>query len=284
MQEIAPNIFIDNNSLGLVTGIIRTEKGTVLVDPPLRHDEVKSWRSGTARLVTGDARYLICLDTNYDRLVSSKGTECTTIMQENFMAASKQRPTSSRMSEDTYLHAESHDLLGGSNRWMPPEIVYSKDLQLYMDDLEIRLEHHAGSNHAATWVILPKAKIVFVGDAVLTDQAPFLAYADLGAWHEDLKLLASRTYKGYQIVSARSGLVDQDQVRAMSKLIGFIQGLLEPLYEKDADLEAYYDVIPRILRKFELNGSQHEISFNRLRWGITTYYELLGKDAKGEQK
>ncbi len=40
----------------MVTGIIRTEEGTVLVNSPLRQDEVKSWRSSTARLVTGNAK------------------------------------------------------------------------------------------------------------------------------------------------------------------------------------------------------------------------------------
>ena len=73
-----------------------------------------------------------------------------------FYGGQQAAPSLIRMSEDTYLHAR-YDLLGGSNRWMPRKSSTTK-MQLYMDDLEIRLEHHAGS-YAATWVILPKAKI-----------------------------------------------------------------------------------------------------------------------------
>lgn len=282
MQEIAPSIFIDHNALGMVTGIIRTEEGTVLVDSPLRQDEVKSWRSSTARLVTGNAKYLICLDTNYDRLVSSKGTECVTIMQENILAGAKARNLCSRLSDEAYPYPEGIDMMVGNSRWMPPEIVYSEDMQLYLDDFEIRLEHHYGSNHAGTWVILHKQKIVFIGDTVVVEQAPFLAYADLLQWQEDLQVLASKSYKGYQIISARSGLVSQEQVRKMGKMIAYIAGLLQPLQEQGADLEAYYDLLPKILKKTEVSEAQTEMCFNRLRWGLTTYYEQFIDNQKGD--
>ncbi len=92
---------------------------------------------------------------------------------------------------------------------------------------KVRLEHHYGSDHAGTWVILHKQKIVFIGDTVVVERAPFLAYADLLQWQEDLQVLASKSYKGYQIISARSGLVSQEQVRKMGKMIAYIAGLVQ---------------------------------------------------------
>lgn len=273
MQEISPNIFLDTNALWMVTGVIRTEEGSVLVDSPMRQDETRTWRSGTAHMVTGDPRFLISLDTNYDRVISSKGTKCITLAQTYSCRSSKGKGTGNRCNEDQPIFGESHDSSLGVGRWVPPEVLFLEDLQLHLGSFEIKLEYHGGSNVAGTWVILPKAKVVFVGDTVLVDQPPFLAYADLAVWEEDLKELASRAYKGYQIVSSRSGLVTQEQVRAMGRLIAYIHNLIKPLEESRAELDSFYQIIPKILKKFEVLPIYNELYYNRLRWGLTTWYE-----------
>lgn len=274
MQEIAPNIFIENNALGLVTGVIRTAAGSVLVDSPSRYDDARSWRSGTAKLVMGDPKFLINLDTNYDRILSAKGTECVIITNANTITQSRVKSAPSKTLEEGLSEFEAHDQQSGNPlRWVPPEIVFEDSMSLHLGGVQIELEHHSGSNMSGVWVILPQQKVVFVGDAVVVDQPPFLAYADLAVWEEDLKLLASKTYKGYQLVSSRSGVVDTDQVREMAKLIGVIANLMQPLIENHADLEAYYLIIPKIMKRINSLQITEELYVNRLRWGLTTWYE-----------
>ncbi len=38
MQEIADNVFIEQNSLGLFAGIVHNDEGTILIDSPIRTD------------------------------------------------------------------------------------------------------------------------------------------------------------------------------------------------------------------------------------------------------
>ncbi|MFZ3151535.1 MAG: hypothetical protein WA116_07615 [Anaerolineaceae bacterium] len=273
MQEIAPNIYIENNSLGLVTGVIRTEEGSILVDSPIRLDEQKSWRSGTARLILGEPRFLITLDTNYDRLLSAKGSDSVIIAQSNCFGQSRARSATTKGQEDLLGYSESVDVMNGGTRWFPPEISFQEDLSLFFGTSEINLEHHSGANNAGIWVILPKEKVIFVGDSVLVDQPPFLAYSDLDAWIEDLKQLGTKPFKGFQIISARSGLVNHEQVKAMERLITSIKHLLDPLMEENASLETVLGSIPKIMKRFEVSQSTSELYYNRLRWGMTTYYE-----------
>jgi len=50
------------------------------------------------------------------------------------------------------------------------------------------LEQHPGPSSGAIWVTVPDDKVVFLGDAVLKNQPPFIAHADLPAWIEALEL------------------------------------------------------------------------------------------------
>jgi len=126
MQEIAPNVFIEHNSLGLVTGVIRGKAGSVLIDSPSRQDEMRSWRSGTARLITGDPKFLVHLDTNYDRLLSIKGTDCVIVTHTNSLVQEKVKPSASKNVDESQIPGEGYEVPISPFRLLPPEIVFNQ--------------------------------------------------------------------------------------------------------------------------------------------------------------
>lgn len=271
MQELTPNVSIQQNALGLFTGIIQTGEGTILIDSPYRTDEPKNWGSRTAK---SDAKFLVLLDTQYDRTLSAKGCDCVVVSQSNFLLPTKPRQQAVKLQEELIGSGDSHEMTGSTSRPFAPEISFDKNMNLSFGGVEVMLEHHPGSNLAGIWAILPQEKVIFVGDSVMGNQPPFLAYSDPANWVLDMKLLASRAYKGYQIVSSRAGLVNQDHVRAMGRTVTFIQNSFAALKEKNAELDTYLELIPRILKRIEYSPAEGELFFNRLRWGITTYYEF----------
>lgn len=271
MQELTPNVSIQQNALGLYTGIVQTKDGNILIDSPYRTDEPKAWGNRTTK---SDAIFLVLLDTQYDRTLSAKGCDCITVSQSDFLLPAKPRQQAVKLQEELLGSGDGHESIGSSARPFSPEVSFDQNMNLFFGETEVLLEHHTGSNVAGIWAILPQEKVIFVGDSVMVDQPPFLAYSNPAAWAADLKLLASRAYKGYQIVSSRAGLVTQDQVRTMAKLMTFIQNSIATLKEKNADLDNYLELIPRILKRIEYSPAEGELYFNRLRWGLTTYFEL----------
>lgn len=271
MQEVTPTVLIQQNALGLYTGIIQTKEGNILIDSPYRTDDLKAWGSRSAK---SDSIFLVLLDTQYDRTLSAKGCDCIIVSQSDYLLPSKPRQQAVKLQEELLGSADGHEQIGSSSRPYSPEISFDQNMNLFFGGSEVLLEHHPGSNVAGIWAILPQEKVIFVGDSVMVNQPPFLAYSDPTAWAADMKLLASRAYKGYQIVSSRAGLVTQDQVRAMGKLMTFIQNSIDTLREKNADLDTYLELIPRILKRIEYSPAEGELFFNRLRWGLTTYFEL----------
>lgn len=271
MQELTPTVAIQQNALGLYTGIIQTSEGNILIDSPYRTDDQKAWGN---RSTKSDAMYLVLLDTQYDRTLSAKGCDCIIVSQSDYLLPARPRQQAVKLQEELLGTGEAYEQVGSPARPYSPEISFDQNMNLFFGGVEIQLEHHPGSNLAGIWVTLPQEKVIFVGDSVMVNQPPFLAHCDPAAWTADMKLLASRAFKGYQIVSSRSGLVTQDQVREMGKLMSFIQNSIDKLREKNADLDTYLELIPRILKRLEYPAVEGELFFNRLRWGLTTYYEL----------
>ena len=273
MKEIATDISIEQNSLGLYTGIIQSEMGMVLIDSPLRPVDGGFWKGRVDQDESCHICYMIVLDTNYDRLLSIKGTECAIVAHSGAITPIRSRPP--RVSEDSQQHLENPETITGGTRMLPPEIVFDTELSLHVDDLQVDLEHHAGSNHAGVWVVVPERKVVFVGDAVVVEQPPFLAYANLETWEADLEFLLSEKFKDYMVVSSRSGVVDRDQIKAMIRQIANFRSTFEVLKERNALLEEWHSTIPQFLARFsQLDLFNSDLFYNRLHWGITTYYEL----------
>lgn len=275
MKEIAENIGIEQNSLGLIGGFINGKNRVVLIDSPFKKSVHCNWRASLGLDENEQQCYLIVLDTNYDRLMGLKGCDCVIVAQNNAIAPIRSRSLSPKLGDEVQQYSESVEPVVSINRLVPPEMSFEKNLRLFVDDMQIDLEHHAGANQAGVWVDIPEEKIVFVGDTVLAEQPPFLAYADLAVWEEDLKILASKRFKDYQIISSRSGLVEHEQVAEMAARITFIRELFDDLKEKEAPFDEWLASIEQISAKtYQLDLFNNEIFYNRLHWGITTYYDL----------
>ncbi len=280
MKEIAKDVFIESDFSGVVVGVIRTAHGQILIDAPFRLEDVRTWRATLDQIGGGMERLLISLDTHLDRTLGVKGMESMVVSHYKAIMMIKNRPGTSRAQEvDAGAMWESYDGLS-SIRWTPPEITFDERIYLNWGMHQVIVEHHAGANVAGVWVILPDEKVVFVGDSVLVNQPPFLAFADMDLWLLDLKSLLSARFHDYQIVSGRNGLVNQEDVRVMAKLIKSIQAPFERLKQKNAGNEAAVDIANKVMNQFEDQPDYHEIYLNRLRWGLGMYFEQHGNITK----
>ncbi len=189
MQEITNNIFIEDQFHGVTLGVIVTPRGLIQIDAPPSPEDARSWRAALMNLGGGMERALINLDAHPDRTLGARAMDCTVIAHEKTANTFRTRPnTFKAQGEETGADWESIPGLG-SVRWAPPEISFLDQMTLHWGDTPVVLEHHAGPSSGSIWVHLPEEKIVFVGDAVLKNQPPFFAGANLTDWITALNLL-----------------------------------------------------------------------------------------------
>jgi glyoxylase-like metal-dependent hydrolase (beta-lactamase superfamily II) len=272
MQEIAHGIYIENNYIGVTLGAINLTHGLLLVDAPPRPEDVRSWRASLLNLGGGVDRLLANMDAHPDRTLGVRALECTVVAQEKTAQVFRTRPTAFK-SQDVETGAEWEQLAGLSSiRWAPPEITFSQRLIIHWGENPIVLEHHPGPYNGAIWVTVPEARVVFVGDAVIPDQPPFLANADLPAWETTLELLLSPAYLDYLVVGGRTGLVTPMDIQAQLDYLQRIHTSLEDFSDQKAVPDLVEELIPNLLKGIPLPVHRREQFTQRLRWGLGHYY------------
>ena len=161
----------------------------------------------------------------------------------------------------------------GSLRWKKPDIVFDESMQLHFGEQQVDLIAVKGPGPGAIWLQAANDKVVFVGDTVLRKQAPFLALADIPAWVESLDQLLSKEYKGYRIVSGRSGEVKVEDVRAQKAMLKDIEGRLARLAIRKMGLPEVDKLVPKLMKKYKFPVKDQALFTQRLGYGMREYYQ-----------
>jgi glyoxylase-like metal-dependent hydrolase (beta-lactamase superfamily II) len=272
MDAVAKNVYIEDKYLGVTLGVIVQPRGLIQIDAPPSPEDGRSWRASLMGMGGGSERVLINLDAHPDRTLGVRAMDCTVIAHEKTAQAFRNRPnTFKAQGDETGSNWEAIPGLG-SVRWAPPEISFVDQMSLYWNGTPILLESHPGPSSGAIWVILPKEKVVFIGDAVLKGQPPFLAYADLPAWIETLNLLLQPEYKGFTIISSRGGGVTLQIIRQQLVLLKRMYDRLEKLGTKKAAVGITDKLADQLLKDFKAPVARQRQYLHRLRYGLNHYY------------
>ena len=271
MQEISPNIYIENNYPGVTLAAIRCQRGLILIDAPLRIDDSRHWRSLLAGMSGGFERLLITLDEHYDRTLGTRQMECRTAGHDALNHVLHDRPlTFKTQGQETGAEWELVNGLGVV-RWAIPDITFSHTLNLYWDNYPILLHTMPGPSRASIWIELPQQRIVFIGDTVISQAPPFLAAANLPDWLNALEHLLSPDYKDYTIVSGRGGIITASDVREQKKFLTKMYQVIEKLSGKENDTREIEHSSFQLLKNFDSKSYHYEQYLPRLVFGLTQY-------------
>ncbi|MBQ6508173.1 MAG: hypothetical protein IJI07_01745 [Flexilinea sp.] len=273
MKQIAENIIIETDYVGVTLGAIIQHDRVLYVDAPLLPEHARLWRiAATARKKI--PQQIVLLDAHHDRTIGSRYLECTIIAQERTHWVYQNRPVTFKpISQNSGSVWETINIQNGF-RWIYPEIIFSQRLDLHQSELHIELQYHPGPSAGSTWVEVPARKVIFAGDTVVSGQVPFLHSAEIGLWLKALDELEKRYNEGYQIVGGRSGLIDKGDIRAMR---GFLQNTQDCLTdyaacnETDERIDSLISLLG-INDFFRIKKDDKGQMIERLSYGLHRYF------------
>lgn len=272
MQEIAPHVFIETAYEGVTLGAIQGDHGLVLIDSPFKPEDTRSWRSALLNLSGGVERLLINLDAHFDRTLGTRGMESTVIGSDRMAAVFKTRSVTFKTQHaETGADWEQGNAFG-TIRWAPPEISFGESMEIHMSDFPILIEFHPGPASGSAWVHLPDQKVLFLGDAVLADQPPFLSYADLDAWKNSLDELSQPRYADHTLIGGRDGQITMEDVRVHRRFLEIVDERLHAMSEKKAPVQETEKLVPDLLREYKIAPGKMVQCTHRLRWGLYQFY------------
>ena len=268
MQEIAPGIFIQKDYPGIVLGAVDWAHGLVMIDAPIRMEDIRNWRSSLLNLNNGMFRQLICLDSHLDRTIGARSMECNVIGHESISQTFRNRPiTIKAQAINTGSEWERLDNFPTA-RWVLPEITFTESMQLQAEDYSIRLIHKPGPAPDSIWVSFPAQGVVFVGDTVAINQPPFLAQADIAHWVMNLKELLLNPYKNCLVVCSRGGLVAAEQIRDQVKFLERAQKIMDGLQKKHISAAEIDHAARALMKLIDYPARRENMYLDRLRYGL----------------
>lgn len=271
MQEVTKNILIEDQYPGVTLGVIVTQRGLIQIDAPPSPEDARSWRAALMNLGGGMERVLINLDAHPDRTLGARAMDCTVIAHEKTANTFRTRPgTFKAQGEETGADWESIAGLG-SVRWAPPENSFSDSMTLHWSETPVYLEHHPGPSNGSIWVHLPEEKVVFVGDAVLKNQPPFLAGSNIKAWLDSLNLLLGPSFKGYTFISSRGGIVTINTIKSQFDFLKHVNEKLDKIAAKKPNPAATEKLVASLLTWFKSPAARQKQFAQRLRYGLLHY-------------
>lgn len=271
MKKIEDGIYYENTYPGVTLGAIFCSHATILIDAPLRAEDARSWLASLLNLEKTTKRILVNLDAHPDRTLGNRHLESTIIMQQRTAQVFRSRPSIFKgQNADTGSEWEFFDEVLGI-RWMGADITFSQRIFLHYGSHEVVVEYHPGPSGGSSWVNIPSAKTLFVGDTVLRDQPPFLANADLPVWIEELNEL-SKYARDYKIVSGRGGLVTKDDIHSQQKDLKKILRTLERLAKRNAPPNSVEGLVTNFLSDHSFPSKYKGQYTTRYMHGLFQYY------------
>lgn len=280
MEQIGHGIYLENAYSGVTLGGLILPHGTVLIDAPLRSEEGRAWRAALQALGGSNNRVLVNLDAHPDRTLGARVMDCTIIAHQKTAQVFRGRPSVFKgQNVESGSEWETYDEAVGT-RWAVPDITFSQRMELHWGPPDIILEQHAGPTPGAIWVIISSEKLIFVGDAILADQPPFLAHADIPAWLESIEVLI-KDYSDYTVISGRGGPLPFQVVYDQKEQLQVIQKHLEKVARRDTPPEVIEALIPVLQRELKYPPQQEEQFLQRLRHGLSQYFTRHYRPSEG---
>ena len=271
MRQIQRGIFFEDSYLGVTLGGLVFSHGTIMIDAPLRIEDACSWRSLLLNQRGGSNRLLVNLDAHPDRTLGARSLECAIVTHQKAANVFRTRTSifKGQSMEMGAIWEDYDDAIG--LRWANPDITFSDAMALHWGGPEVVLENHPGPSIGAIWAIIPEEKVVFIGDAVVIDQPPFLAEAEIPAWLETLDYL-EHSYRDYMIIGSRNGLVTIEQVQAQKAYLLTTQQLIQEYIDTKDQPEVMEELIPELLKGLSFPNRWREKYRQRLRYGLYQYH------------
>ncbi len=273
MIEINEHVMIDDSLSGVTVGVIKSSKGVIFIDSPLTPKDVQSWRTTAMKNDSGPSRLHVLMDEHFDRTACVVPIKSPVLAHEKTGKSIIGRPTTFRFpSSDTGSEWELYPEIGPM-QWIYPEITFTQSMKIEMNDDVVDLSYHPGPSKGAIWLGLPQLKTLFIGDAVVTKEPPFLENADIDQWLETLDLLKSSEYKDFTIISGRSGVIDKDDIQEQIKLLTQIKKKLEKYVSKEMNVNLVEKLALSFMDMFPAKTKRLQEHYKaRLKWGINQYF------------
>lgn len=270
MRTVASGVFLNSKFPGVSVGAVASHGRLLLIDAPIRIEDAREWIGQLGE--KGKPRSMALLDHHPDRVLGARGLDLPILAHDETRLVMNAWP-------DTFkggarpIGAEADRLkrISGVSKAVP-DLTFSTEMSLHLEGREIILLHRPGPTRGAIWVVVPDARVIFIGDAVCLDEPAYLGDADLAAWQKTLQQAARGPYKAFTLVSSRDGVIERKAIGQMSAWLTRVEQRLRKVKPRPDLTVATASLATALLRSYKIPSTRREHAHLRLQVGLERLY------------
>lgn len=271
MRKYRSGVLVEARYPGVIIGAVPSNDGVLLVDVPLKPEDGRDWIGQLTS--TGRPKYLALMDQHPDRALGMRAFDMPIVAQDATLQAIRSWPDAFKGSAKP-IGAETDTLkrITGVHKAIP-SISFEHELKLDLGDREVLFWHRPGPTAGSMWVVLPEAKIAFIGDTITVSEPPYIGDAEIEAWIESLDELRSPAFSSFLLISGRDGSVDREAVNAMARFVRKIPVRLQRMKKKKGGSpEAAESAAKGLLKDYAVQNARRDLVLLRLQSGLRKLY------------
>ncbi len=194
LEQLAPGVFISRDYWHGNVGLIRSARGALLVDMPMRPWEAEDWVRRLQGEGVGSIFGVVNTDYHPEHMFGNAAIMPTRVIGhdaslkpiEKYRTSGLDRLAEEIGEDDPALAAALADV-----ELFEPEISVDDRVTLHLGDRRVKVIHMEGHTPASLVVYLPEERILFAGDNVMNQEHPALYDANTEAWLRTLRRIRS---------------------------------------------------------------------------------------------
>ena len=270
MRTVASGVYLNSKFPGVSVGAVASRGRLLLIDAPIRVEDAREWISQLGE--KGKPRSMALLDHHPDRVLGARGLDLPILAHDETRLVMNAWPdTFKGGSRPIGAEADRLKRISGVSKAVP-DLTFSTEMSLHLEGREIFLLHRPGPTKGAIWVVVPDARVVFIGDAVWLDEPAYLGDADLAAWQTTLQQAARGPYKAFTLVSSRDGVIERKALAQMSAWLARVEQRLRKVKPRPDLTESTASLATALLRSYKIPSTRREHAHLRLQVGLERLY------------
>jgi cyclase len=281
IQEIGHNIVVETEFHGAVVGFVITDEGVILIDTPSLPDDARLWLSEIRRRTDRRIIYIINTDHHRGHILGNQYFPSATVIAHEF--AWKNMRSYGDSFRIRLLNRYRERMPEAVEEWQQhldivlPKITYTDRTILFKGDKEIHLIPVGGHTQATTVVYLPKDRILFAGDLVVTDRPPFLSQSDTKQWLEALTYLRKLRYD--VLVPGHGELCGKEATERMSEFLRLVRRRVRGAYRSGLSKAATTRSLQYLLNEWPIPPFERPKAARRFKSSLTRVWNEM-RDAE----
>ncbi len=277
MHEIAEGVYFENAYRSGNVGCAITAEGAMLIDSPMLPRDAWDWLKKIASVTKQGIAFLINTDYRIERVLGNCFFPTPTIAHQ-LAWIEMQRYDEGFLQRHFARHKERYPSIAAhlsKARVVLPELALTEDMTLYKGERTFRLIHVGGHTAASIIVHLPKERILFTGNVVITGEHPSLGEANSMQWLHALELI--RQMDDVDIIVPGYG--DLCDPPATEILTDYITKMRERVHEYYTNNYTRREAVDKVKMRdfFSVPSQQREEIERRIRSSVERVYDEFKK-------